>query len=72
LTLEFLEARSRVDQVNVTEQLAATAVSLDAKIVKSFLSLSFLGFLLVLVPQVTNGFSAGETAYRNYHRSGEP
>ena len=55
----------------MTEQLAAAAVSCDTELVESLFALSFLRFFLVVLPEVTNWFTAAEASHRNYHETGE-
>jgi hypothetical protein len=51
--------------------LRAAAVALDTEVVKSLLSLAFLGFFGVFSPELADWLSAAKAAHRNNHRSSE-
>ncbi len=51
----------------MAEELCAAAVALDAEVVERFLSLSFLGFLAVLVPEVAYRLSTAEASDGDDH-----
>ena len=69
---ELLEASDGVDEVDVTEELGTAAVALCTKLVHCLLSLAFLCLLSVLLPEVTDWFTAAKAANRDNHRASEP
>ena len=69
---ELLETCNGVDEVDVAEELGAAAVALCAEFVHSLLSLTLLCLFSVLLPEVTDWFTAAKAANRDNHRASEP